>query len=81
MYKLFKGMWYYMVVDANFMAYDNGRWKNLEAIGGWRSWLAADVLTGIEEVNELELLVATGTSKDDLANIAAHLKRKRRINV
>lgn len=73
MYKLYKGMCYYVVVNDNFIAYDNGIWKNLEDVDCWRTWLAGELLVGIKEVNELELLVATGTSRDELAAIVSEL--------
>ncbi len=74
MYKLYKGACYYVVVDDVFMAYDNNRWKNMETVAGWQNWLAGDMLAGIQEVNELELLVATGTTREQLTDMTDQLK-------
>ncbi len=73
MYKLYKGMCYYVVAGDNFIAYDNGDWKDLEDVSCWRTWLAGEMLAGIKEVNELELLVATGTSRSELTDIVGEL--------
>lgn len=75
MYKLYKGVCYYVVVGDNFIAYDNGNWKNMmKDVDCWRTWLAGELLSGIKEVNELELLVATGISRGELTDIISGLR-------
>lgn len=78
MYKLFKGLCYYLIANGHFLAYNarDGEWVNVERVEGWRNWMASEILVGVKEVSELELLVTTGTSKADLTNMTARLRKE-----
>lgn len=68
-YTIYKGrLGYYVFANDIILTYRRGKWGTLNfdsADSQWR-WAAADLVSDVQRITDLELLVMTGMSKKDL---------------
>ncbi len=68
-YTIYKGkLGYYVFADEVALTYNKGAWRVLDldpTEPQWR-WIASDLVTGAQKITDLELLVMTGISKEDI---------------
>lgn len=68
-FTIYKGkLGYYVFADKVALTYNEGRWRFIDfdpTKPQWQ-WVASDLVTGAREISDLELLVVTGISREDI---------------
>ena len=68
-YTIYKGrLGYYVFADKVALTYNKGSWRvlDLDPTKPQWQWIASELVTNAQEITDLEFLVVTGISKDDV---------------
>lgn len=68
-YTIYKGrLGYYVFADKVALTYKDGAWRvlNLDPSDSTWQWIASELITSAKEITDLELLVMTGVSRNEI---------------